>query len=286
MRKAITFSKYQGCGNDFIIVDELSGARTPDKLRARLASRLCDRHFQVGADGLIFLEKARGVDASMRLFEPAGNEADMCGNGIRCIGSYLSEKLQKPKVKVLTRDGVKEIAKTRSGFRVGMGKIRCTRGSVAEYCRDKGRMTDSTLYVSVMANRRSLPGALVNTGEPHLVFRTRNVDAEDVVGIGEAINGDRRRFPGGVNVNFVQTIGAHDLKVRTYERGVYDETLACGTGATATAGVALKKGWVRPGTVKLHPPGGCIEIEVDSDDVAYMTGPATRVFIGEITVDV
>jgi diaminopimelate epimerase len=285
MRRILRFTKYHGCGNDFIVIDEMGRKPMPEKLRSRLATILCDRHFQIGADGVMFLEKARGVDGSMRLFEPAGNEADMCGNGIRCVASYLSEKLGKARVKVLTQDGIKEIAKTRAGYRVNMGKFRSTRKELSEYATDRGKMTDSTLNVSVSVGGRRRPGALVNTGEPHLVFRSKDIDSEDIVGIGEAINQNRRRFPGGVNVNFVQTVDSHDIRVRTYERGVFDETLACGTGATASAGVALKKGWVKQGTVKVHPLGGCISVEVGPDEVAYMTGPATKVFVGEIEVD-
>lgn len=286
MQKRLRFYKYQGCGNDFIMVDEMAGRRTPDQIRSRLAKKLCDRRFQVGADGVMFLERAKGVDGSMRLFEPAGNEADMCGNGIRCAADYLSRMLRKRVVTILTRDGIKEVSRSGTGYRVKMGEVRSTRADLKAYWTDRGKMTDSTLYVSVNTKNRKLRGALVNTGEPHLVFESKDVDSEDVVGIGEAINGDMRRFPRGVNVNFVQPAGPHDLKVRTYERGVCDETLACGTGATATAGVALKKGWVKPGPVKVHPPGGCITIEIGSDGNAYMTGPATKVFEGVVTVDI
>jgi len=286
MRRRLRFFKYQGCGNDFVIVDETAGRRTPDKIRSRLAKKLCDRHFEIGADGLIFIERARGADGSMRLFEPAGNEADMCGNGIRCVASYLSEKTKKSRVIILTRDGPKEVVRKGDEFRVNMGRVRTSRADLKAYLADKGKMTDSTLYVSVDADNRKLPGALVNTGEPHLVFESDDLESEDVVGVGEAINGDRKRFPGGVNVNFVQPVGKHDIKVRTYERGVYDETLACGTGATATAGVALLKGWVGAGAVRVHPPGGCITIEMSREGTAFMTGPATRVFEGLITVDV
>ncbi len=284
MRKRLSFTKYQGCGNDFIIIDEMKGKPTPDRIRSHLAAILCDRHFQIGADGVLFIEKAEGADGSMRLFEPAGNEADMCGNGIRCVAAYLSSRLRRPNVLILTRDGIKDVRKTRSGYRVGMGKIRCTVGALQAYCADEGELTDSTLYVVVAADKRKLAGALVNTGEPHLVFRSRDIDREDVVGIGEAINHDRNRFPGGVNVNFVEPVGQHEIRIRTYERGVYDETLACGTGATASAGVALKKKWVKPGPVKVRPRGGCITIEVGPDDVAYMTGPATKVYSGVIEV--
>lgn len=286
MHKRLRFSKYQGCGNDFILVDEMRGRRTPDRIRSLLAKKLCDRHFQIGADGIIFIEAAPGADGSMRLFEPAGNEADMCGNGIRCVAAYLGEKLGKRKVLVKSRDGMKEITSSRAGYRVNMGKVRCTRAHLNEYCVEPGKVSDSTLYISVAAENRKLPGALVNTGEPHLVFESDDVDSEDVVGIGEAVNGDRRRFPKGVNLNFVQKVGPHELRVRTYERGVYDETLACGTGATATAAVALLKGWVRPGTVKVRPPGGCLSIDVLDDGTAYMTGPATKVFDGAVEVEV
>jgi len=285
MRRKLRFAKYHGCGNDFILVDEMRGPRTPDRVRRRLATKLCDRRFKVGADGIIFIESARGVDGSMRLFEPAGNEADMCGNGIRCVAAHLCEKLHKKAVRILTRDGVKEIAKTAGGYRVNMGKVRCTVADVKAYCSDRMVGTGSTLDINITAKNRRLSGALVNTGEPHLVFRSKDLESEDVVGLGEAINADRRRFPDGVNVNFVQPAGPHELKVRTYERGVYDETLACGTGATATAGVALLKRWVRPGIVRVRPPGGCIEIEIGEDGDAYMTGPATKVFEGSISVN-
>ena len=286
MRKRLRFAKYEACGNDFILIDEMSGRRTPDRTRSSLATKFCDRHFQIGADGVIFIEKAHGVDCAMRLFEPAGNEADMCGNGIRCVAAYLSYGIRKSEVTVMSRDGVKDITVSSKGYRVNMGKVRCTGADLKEYWTGCRKMTDSTLYVSVAAKNRRLQGALVNTGEPHLVFKSEDVDTEDVVGISEAINGDRRRFPGGVNVNFAQPVGPHDIKVRTYERGVYDETLACGTGATATAGVALKKGWVKPGTVKVHPPGGCISIEIGKDGNAYMTGPATKVFEGVVSIDI
>lgn len=283
MQRRLKFTKYHGCGNDFIIIDEMTGRLTPDLIRSHMATKLCDRHFQIGADGLIFIEKAKGVDGSMRLFEPAGNEADMCGNGIRCVAAYLCEKLGKRTVRIMTRDGVKEVARSRNGYRVNMGQVRSTLADLRCYCSDRGDDFGSTLTVSVSAGRRRLKGSLVSTGEPHLVFRSNDLASEDVVELGAAINRARERFPGGVNVNFVQPTGPHDVEVRTYERGVYDETLACGTGATAAASVSLNKGWVKPGPVKVHPRGGCITIEMDDQGRAYMTGPAKRVFTGEVT---
>ncbi|HEX7391660.1 MAG TPA: diaminopimelate epimerase [Thermoplasmata archaeon] len=284
MTKEFRFVKYQGCGNDFIIKDETEGPVTPDAERSRLAKALTDRHFKVGADGIIFVERAKGVAGSMRLFEPAGNEADMCGNGIRCVAAYLSKKLGKPEVDILTRDGVKHIVKVGEEYRVDMGIVRTTRKDLAKYVADKGSLADSMLSFDLVVSGNRVKGSIVNSGEPHIVVRSMDVSKEDVVAAGEALNGDKTRFPDGVNLNFVQVVGPHALRVRTYERGVYDETLACGTGATACAAVALMLKWVQPGPVKVMPPGGTMTIELAEDGRAFMTGPAEAEFEGRLAV--
>lgn len=286
MKLDVRFFKYQGCGNDFIIKDEMEAVRTPDQERSKLAKFLTDRHFKVGADGIIFMESAPGVDGSMRLFEPAGNEADMCGNGIRCVAAYLSEKLGKSELDILTRDGVKHIVKVKDQFRVDMGTVRAKRADLSEYITDRGSPSDSMMGIEVKAGRRTLKASLVNSGEPHLVVRSDDVDAEDVRGLGETVNKDLKRFPKGVNLDFVQVTGPHNIKVRTYERGVYDETLACGTGSTASAAVALLLSWVRPGPVEVQVRGGRMTIEVGKGGHAFMTGPASCEFEGRLVVDV
>ncbi len=284
MKKDFKFIKYQGCGNDFIIKDETEGPVTPDDERSRLATKLTDRHFKVGADGVIFIEKSKGADGSMRLFEPAGNEADMCGNGIRCVAAYLSEKLGRDEVDILTRDGVKHIVKVGSDFRVDMGVVRTTRKDLAKYVSDKGSPGDSMLSFDVVLSGRKVKGSIVNSGEPHIVLMSKDVSREDIVAAGTEINSDKARFPGGVNLNYVQVTGPHELKVRTYERGVYNETLACGTGATACAAVALMLKWVKPGPVKVMPPGGALTIELAGDGRAFMTGPAEAEYEGLLRV--
>lgn len=286
MKRDFRFLKYQGCGNDFIIVDEMSGRKTPDPERSRLARILTDRRFRVGADGLIFVESAPGADGSMRLFEPAGNEADMCGNGIRCVADYLFRKLGKNELDVMTRDGPKRIVRMGSEYRVDMGLVRTTLRDLRQYIRQNGGPTESMMDIEVQAGRRPLRGALVNSGEPHLVFRSRKLESEDVDGLGTMVNADKKKFPKGVNLNFVQVEGPHTIKVRTYERGVYAETLACGTGATASAAVALLKGWVKPGPVKVLPPGGTLTIEMEENGRAYMTGPAECEFEGRLSVEI
>ena len=284
MRREFRFIKYQGCGNDFIIKDETEGPVTPDGERSDLARKLTDRHFKVGADGIIFIEKAKGVDGSMRLFEPAGNEADMCGNGIRCVAAHLSGKLGKTQVDILTRDGVKHVVKVGGEYRVDMGVVRTARKDLLKYVADKGLPGESMLSFEVVLLGKKVKGSIVNSGEPHIVIKSKDVSKEDVVSAGAALNADKARFPEGVNLNYVQVTGIHELKVRTYERGVYDETLACGTGATACAAVALMLKWVRPGPVRVMPPGGAMTIELGEDGRAFMTGPAEAEFEGRLDV--
>ena len=284
MKKQLRFTKYHGCGNDFLIVDEIGRTATPDRSRSEMAKILTNRHFQIGADGLMFLEDSKGCDCSMRLFEPAGNEADMCGNGIRCIAAYLMEKLGKDEVAILTRDGIKRIERIGGQYTVEMGRVRTKRSDLKVYITDKGKASDSMLDITFKASSKVYRGAIVNSGEPHIVIKTSDIDSIDLRSIGTSINASRKRFPEGVNVNFVQTAGSHSIKVRTYERGVYDETLACGTGATASAAVALLKKWVKPGEVKVLTKGGQLLIEINEMGAALMTGPATKVFEGEVSV--
>ncbi len=284
MRRNIDFVKYHGCGNDFLLVDETNRRKTPDKERSRLATILCDRHFSVGADGVIFIERARGSDGSMRLFEPAGNEADMCGNGLRCVGAHVMKRLGKKRVAILTRDGRKIVERKGDLYRVSMGPIRTSVEDIRRYVTRKGLPSGSTEDISVSFKGRRFEGWVVNSGEPHMVFKVPDLDALDVVGIGESVNSDTSRFPSGININFVQVMRGGKIRIRTYERGVYDETLACGTGATASAGVAVLAGWVRKQPVTVNVLGGCITIELEGES-AYMTGPAEEVFQGKVTVE-
>ncbi|HEY7589155.1 MAG TPA: diaminopimelate epimerase [Thermoplasmata archaeon] len=282
MTTGFRFLKYHGCGNDFILKDELEGPRTADAERSKLAMRLCDRHFQVGADGILFLEPGKDVDAFMRHFQPDGTESEMCGNGVRCVAAYLSEKLGKPSVDIRARDGVKRVIRVGSEYRVDMGRIRTRRADLMQFITDEGELEDSMMDLAIRIEGRELKGSLVSSGEAHFVVRTEDIDSEDVQRIGDSANKDRNRFPKGICINFVQVSGPHSIRVRTYESGAFYETLACGTGATASAGVAMALGWVRPGTVSVAMPGGTLRIDVESDGRAFMTGPAQRVFEGRL----
>ncbi|UCE80356.1 MAG: diaminopimelate epimerase [Methanobacteriota archaeon] len=287
MTRRMDFVKYQGCGNDFIIVDEMEGDTTPDDDRSKLAKSLCDRRFGIGADGLIFIEPTRDADCSMRLFEPAGNEADMCGNGLRCVASFISDRIPEPdrNVTILTADGIKEVRKEDSEFTADMGEVRSTRSYLEDYVSDPGSPDDSMLDFEVDFCGCRHQGSLLNTGEPHIVIFTEDVSSIDLVRAGTQVNSNRNRFPAGVNLNFVQTMGACDISVRTYERGVYDETYACGTGATACAAAAVLKGVVTDTRVIVTTRGGILTIELLPDGRALMTGPAKRVFSGNVNLD-
>ena len=280
----LKFSKYQGCGNDFIIVDEMNST-TPDDMRSKMATILCDRHFSIGADGLIFVERAPGTDGAMRLFEPAGNEADMCGNGLRCVAAFLSESLSKDDLLISTADGAKRVWKTDDGFSAEMGEVRTTRSYLSEYVTDKGSPTDSMLGFALPEGIGQGTASLLNTGEPHIVVFVDDIDSVDVVAAGERLNSDTKRFPKGININFVRVEGPHQISVRTYERGVYDETMACGTGATASAAAAVLREMTKPEPVTVKTRGGALTIELGKEGGATMSGPAVRVFEGTIDLE-
>lgn len=280
------FVKYEGCGNDFIIVDELGTERTPDEVRSRLAVELCKRHLGVGADGLIFIERADGVDGSMRLFEPAGNEADMCGNGLRCVASYVHDVTAKGEMDILTRDGVKHVLRVGEEFTVDMGIVRTQRKSLNQYMTDEGSPEDSMMDTIITVRGEDLRASVVNSGEPHVVVSTEDLGSVDVVGAGVELNADKNRFPSGININFMQQAPEPGhISVRTYERGVYNETMACGTGATACAVTHLLRNGMAEGTVHVQARGGSLVVELTSDGRALMTGPARRVFHGTVDIE-
>jgi diaminopimelate epimerase len=286
MRYDFEFVKYQGCGNDFILKDELGGATTPDEDRSRLAKLLWDRHFGIGADGILFVERAEGADGSMRLFEPAGNEADMCGNGLRCVAAYLMTRLGKDEVDVLTRDGLKHVVRVGGEYSVDMGLVGTSRKDLADYVSDTGAPSDSMLEFPLTVDGRELHASILNTGEPHIVAATDDLASVNMTQMGEAVNKDHARFPKYVNINFMQITGPHEVKIRTYERGVFGETMACGTGATACGAAALMRGLVQKGPVNVFTRGGRIRIELGPDGRATMTGPACPVFEGKLVVEV
>lgn len=276
------FDKYQACGNDFIIIDTSTNRGvSPERVKS-FAGLLCDRHFGIGADDVICLESSPDSDIRMRIFESQGPEADMCGNGIRCAASYLCEKLNRDEVTIETNDGIKHIQKVGERYRVNMGKLRVKMEDLRNYFistfPDSETLLDRYVFFPEMGETRV---SLVNSSEPHCVIFVDDVESENIDRYGKNITENKVLFPYGINVDLVELIEGRSLKIRTYERGVFYETLACGTGATASAGVAHVLGKVKNDLIEVITRGGKIEIEVTENGL-YMTGPAVRAFDGVI----
>lgn len=227
--KKIPFHKIQGNGNDFIIIDNRRGALKGRNL-GDLARTVCHRHFSVGADGLIVIVPpvSRKADFKWRFFNSDGSEAEMCGNGSRCAARFAH---------------LKKIAPKNMAFETLAGTIR------AEVKKDtvKVQLTGASglrLNVEIPLAGGERTGHFINTGVPHVVYLSDDLDAEDVQRTGSATRHHDLFKPAGTNVNFIRITGPHALRIRTYERGVEGETLACGTGAVAAALIAAALGKV------------------------------------------
>lgn len=197
-------------GNDFVLYE----ARQHNPEYPKLARKICDRKFGVGADGLLVLEKTRRADIRMRIFNADGSEAEMCGNGARCVAAFIA----RPKARIQTLAGIIE-------SRVSGDKV-------------KIKLTDPKalkLEIPIKVFGRTMHVNFINTGVPHTAVFVEGLDKIDVRALGRQIRFHKRFAPAGTNVDFVEVINRNSIKLRTYERGVEDETLACGTGSVAAA---------------------------------------------------
>jgi len=267
----IPFTKMNGCGNDFILIDNRSGRVAADP--ADLARRVCRRKLSVGADGLILIEDAAGFDFQWQFYNSDGSRAEMCGNGARCAARYAHEL---------------GIAGPQMTFKTDAGPIQAEmRGDQA-----KVKMTppgDCRLEYRIDLDNGPLMISSINTGVPHVVVAMEDLATADIVPAGRAIRYHDRFAPAGTNVNFVSPLAEGGLQVRTYERGVEDETLACGTGCVASALVtAACRDWPSPIPVTTRS-GGVLTIhferEGDRFREVYMEGDARIVYTGELHPD-
>ncbi|HAK59039.1 MAG TPA: diaminopimelate epimerase [Nitrospiraceae bacterium] len=225
--KKIPFYKMQGSGNDFILIDNRRGVLKGCNLKD-LARTVCHRRFSVGADGLIVIVPSRRADFKWRFFNADGSEAEMCGNGSRCAARFAY---------------IKKIAPRKMAFETLAGVIH------AEVMQERVNVQltgagDLRKEISVDLEGGVRSGHFINTGVPHLVYLSDNVEGEDVQAVGRTTRHHDLFTPAGTNVNFIQVQGTHSLNIRTYERGVEGETLACGTGAVAAALIAASLGAV------------------------------------------
>ncbi|MDD4900324.1 MAG: diaminopimelate epimerase, partial [Candidatus Omnitrophica bacterium] len=225
--KKINFTKMVASGNDFVVVTPLDVRGLP---YATLAKKACDRKFGVGADGLLVLEKAKAAAIKMRIFNADGSEAEMCGNGARCAALFACHKITLSKshwLKIETKAGILE-----ANVEGAAVKIKLTEPK------------DIKLDIPITVNKRVLRLNFINTGVPHAVIFTQGLDEIKITDLGRFIRYHRQFAPKGTNVDFVEVLGNNSLKIRTYERGVEDETLACGTGSVASALIFALKGAV------------------------------------------
>jgi diaminopimelate epimerase len=259
MKQSIVFEKMHGIGNDFVLVDNFHQKLnvTHDKVKL-----LANRHTGIGFDQLLLLEASsiEGCDAAYRFFNPDGSEAKQCGNGQRCISYYLWKKNTNKKIfcvsglaglihsEVLQNEQVK----------VNMGKTQAV----------------NTLTISAVQCQHIL------LGNPHLVTVCNNVDACDLNLLNKQLTG---QYPDGINLEIVEIIARDEIKIRVHERGT-GETLACGSGACAAV-AALQANGQLDNKVKVMLPGGLLVVEYDeTDNNIYLTGAATHVFTGELTL--
>jgi len=279
----LKFTKMHGIGNDFIMVDSLK--ETPDEATLpEIARKVNDRKFGIGGDGLILLLPSKVADFKMRMFNPDGSEAEMCGNGIRCFAKYVYDRkmLADTQVKVDTLAGVLMLRlQLRSGkvesVKVDMGVPHLLRSEIPMRGDDNGQVINETLKVE----GKTYEITAVSMGNPHVIIFENHLDDYPVARIGSLIE-NHKAFPERTNVHFVQVLDNAEVRMRTWERGA-GETLACGTGACAVA-VACALNNKTSRNVLLHLPGGDLRVEWLGDNRVMMTGPAAEVFEGEITI--
>jgi diaminopimelate epimerase len=273
----LQFWKMHGLGNDFIVIDNRDGG-IRDAEAADVARKLCERRLSVGADGLLLLSNSSKADVQIRIFNADGSEAEMCGNGVRCFAKYCYENdiVRKTEFTVDTLAGPKQVWLTVKNdlvqtVRVDMGIVEWERSKIPMM--GEGTCINADLRV----DEENYKVTCLSMGNPHCVIFVDNVDQFPVEYKGPIIEG-HEVFPKHTNVEFVQVLKRDELKVRVWERGC-GETLACGTGACASAVATHRLGYVAP-KVKVHLPGGVLEICVANH--VYMSGPAEKVFEGKL----
>jgi len=219
--KSIIFDKLEGAGNDFVLIDNRVYKISSTRLLQALARKMCDRKLGAGADGLLVLENSRVADVRMRIINADGSEAEMCGNGARCFAYAFSRMKRIP-------DNFSLALETKAGI----VKARVFNDNVKiNLTRPQGLKLDIPLKVS----GRVIKVNFINTGVPHAVIFVQGLDKIDVQALGREIRNHRYFAPAGTNVNFVEVLNRDSIRIRTFERGVEGETLACGTGSTAAA---------------------------------------------------
>lgn len=270
MAKTISFYKIQASGNDFVVIDHRK--KSISNLKA-FAARVCPVHTGIGADGVLVIEKSTKADFKARIFNSDGSEAEACGNGFRCIGRFAHDILKFPtKMKFESISGLiaAEVKKEKVRVQLIQPQILEQDGGVS-VC---GEDFDYDFF---------------NTGVPHVVIFWDKLEKANIFEWGRAIRNHKQFSPRGTNVNFVKHRGGSKITVRTYERGVEDETQACGTGSTASALAAVLKFNVKSPIEVLTRGGEVLKVSFEFDDAgrplkAFLEGGAHAVYEGKINI--
>lgn len=265
------FEKWNGAGNDFIIIED--NGTIPDP--GGFAIEQCDEENGIGADGVLLLAidaSREPIRVSMRLFQPDGSTAAMCGNGARCAAKWASERTSETTIIVDTPAGERRAEIADGVVSVEMGRVSFEPTDIP--VESAGPVIDERLGELIIT--------AVNTGVPHAVSFVPDVDAIDLEDVAVPIR-SAEIFPEGTNVSIAEERAGGYLQ-RTFERGVEGETVACGTGAVAIVAVAFKNGAILPGeAVRVRPPGGELRVIINEDETAVLIGPVTKEFSGELS---
>lgn len=275
----INFTKMQGTGNDFIIINNVQRKITYDY--DKLSEYLCNRHFGIGADGVIFVEESSIADYKMRIFNSDGSEAEMCGNGIRCFSKYLYKKelIKNPELSIETLAGVKNASLILEGNKVAYVKVNME-SPILEYKKipviEPENNKNNYLEID---DKKLYP---ISMGNPHCVCFVDNVNNINIEKEGAKIE-NYKYFPNKTNVEFVEIVNDKEIKLRVWERGV-GETLSCGTGACAGAFISHKEKNMK-NKLKVNLKGGNLDIEYNlKEDSIYLIGEAEEIFYGNIEI--
>ena len=276
----LQFTKMHGLGNDYVYMDAIN---QKIENRSELAKFVSDRHFGIGSDGLILICPSEKADFRMQMFNQDGSEAEMCGNGIRCVGKFVYDKglTNKKTITVETLAGIKTLVMTEKN-----GKIETARVDMGKPILEPEKIpviSDENPVKNLKLNEgeKEFTFTCVSMGNPHAVtFIKEDVNKFDICKYGAKLE-INNVFPKKANIEFINVIDDKTLKMRVWERGA-GETLACGTGACASAVAAILNGYTTR-EVTVHLLGGDLKIKWDeNDNHVYMTGPATTVFEGKI----
>ena len=275
----IKFTKMHGLGNDYVYIDAINQKIENESSLAKFVS---NRHFGIGSDGLILICKSDIADFQMRMFNSDGSEAEMCGNGIRCVGKFVYDKglTDKTTVKIETLAGIKTLV-----LNTKDGKVETARVDMGEPILEAEKIPviskeQPVKNLELEVENKKFKFTCVSMGNPHAITIVENTKEFDVEKYGKILEVDKA-FPKKANIEFAQIIDKENIKMRVWERGA-GETLACGTGACATA-VACNLNGLTGKKVNIELLGGILNIEWnENDNHVYMTGPAVTVFDGEL----